>query len=87
MSSRCSVAWWVAMRQARSVSARLLPAEVAGRNYRPSSAVLETTWRAPAGELTLTEGMVAHLAGSPLPPGYWCAAWPVAVAPRRCASS
>ncbi|HEY7068892.1 MAG TPA: glycoside hydrolase family 15 protein [Acidimicrobiales bacterium] len=42
-------------------------AEVVGRRYRPGSAVLETTWRTDGGELVLTEGMVAEVAGALLP--------------------
>ena len=41
---------------------------VTERRYRAGSAVLETTWRTSAGELTLTEGMVAEVAGHLLPP-------------------
>src|SRR6266542_1205805 len=34
-------------------------ATVVSRRYRPDTATLETTWHAPGGRLTLTEGMVA----------------------------
>ena len=37
------------------------------RRYRPGSATLETTWESAGGQLTLTEGMVAELAGRLLP--------------------
>jgi GH15 family glucan-1,4-alpha-glucosidase len=37
------------------------------RRYRPGSAVLETAWRTRAGELLLTEGMVADLSSGLLP--------------------
>src|SRR3954471_7802587 len=45
---------------------RLAPAHsatVLSRRYRPGSATLETTWHTKDGRLTLTEGMVAELAG------------------------
>jgi GH15 family glucan-1,4-alpha-glucosidase len=42
-------------------------AQVAHRRYRPGSVVLETTWRCSASELTLTEGMMANVAGRLLP--------------------
>lgn len=42
-------------------------ASVLTRRYRPESATLETTWRTPAGRLTLTEGMVAEVSGRLLP--------------------
>jgi len=41
---------------------------VAARRYRPGSATLETTWDTAGGRLTLTEGMVAEVAGRLLPP-------------------
>ena len=37
------------------------------RRYRERSAVLETTWRTPEGEVTLTEGMVLKVTGRLLP--------------------
>jgi GH15 family glucan-1,4-alpha-glucosidase len=37
------------------------------RRYRPDTATLETTWETNPGRLTLTEGMVAELAGRLLP--------------------
>ncbi|MDQ3896948.1 MAG: DUF5911 domain-containing protein, partial [Actinomycetota bacterium] len=37
------------------------PSAVVARRYRPCSATLETTWDAPGGRLTLTEGMVAEV--------------------------
>ena len=37
------------------------------RRYRPGTATLETTWETAGGRLTLTEGMVAELAGRLLP--------------------
>jgi GH15 family glucan-1,4-alpha-glucosidase len=43
------------------------PAEVVARGYRPDTATLETTWRTDTGRLTLTEGMVAEVAGQLLP--------------------
>lgn len=43
------------------------PSAVVARRYRPCSATLETTWDAPGGRLTLTEGMVAEVAGRLLP--------------------
>ena len=49
---------------------RLAPtgaAPVVERRYRGNSATLETTWATPHGRLTLTEGMVAEVAGRPLP--------------------
>ncbi len=51
-------------------SFRLGPAEASRlvrRRYRPGSTVLETTWRLSRSELTLTEGMVANVAGRLLP--------------------
>ena len=42
-------------------------ATVIVRRYRPQTASLQTTWRTPSGRLTLTEGMVAEVAGSLLP--------------------
>ena len=41
---------------------------VTRRRYRPGSAVLETTWRTPPGELSLTEGMVADGPVHPVTP-------------------
>jgi GH15 family glucan-1,4-alpha-glucosidase len=43
------------------------PARVVDRRYRPGAATLETTWETTGGRLTLTEGMVAELAGRLLP--------------------
>ena len=43
------------------------PATVIARRYRPGTATLETTWRTEHGRLTLTEGMVADVAGGLLP--------------------
>jgi GH15 family glucan-1,4-alpha-glucosidase len=43
------------------------PAEVVARGYRTDTATLETTWRTDTGRLTLTEGMVAEVAGQLLP--------------------
>ena len=43
-------------------------AHVASRRYRPRSAVLETTWELRHSQLTLSEGMVANVAGRLLPP-------------------
>ncbi len=40
---------------------------VTARRYRPESATLETTWATADGQLTLTEGMVAEVAGRLLP--------------------
>jgi GH15 family glucan-1,4-alpha-glucosidase len=51
-------------------SFRLAPrhaAKVIVRRYRPDSATLETTWQTDGGRLTLTEGMVAEVAGRLLP--------------------
>jgi GH15 family glucan-1,4-alpha-glucosidase len=42
-------------------------ATVVARSYRPDSATLETTWQTRKGRLTLTEGMVADVAGRLLP--------------------
>ena len=42
-------------------------AELVQRRYRPASTVLETTWRVGSGTVTLTEGMVAEVAGLLLP--------------------
>ncbi len=42
-------------------------ARASGRRYRGDSAVLETTWRTPSSELTLTEGMVGEVRGTLLP--------------------
>ena len=44
-----------------------LPATVTARRYRPHSATLETTWGTGTGQLTLTEAMVAEVAGQLLP--------------------
>ena len=43
------------------------PATVVVRRYRQHTATLETTWEVGGGRLTLTEGMVAELAGRLLP--------------------
>jgi GH15 family glucan-1,4-alpha-glucosidase len=43
------------------------PAEVVERRYRPGTATLETTWSSQGSRLTLTEGMVAEVAGRLLP--------------------
>jgi len=43
------------------------PAPVTDRRYRSNSATLETTWDTGAGQLTLTEGMVAEVSGRLLP--------------------
>ena len=43
------------------------PAAVLERRYRGNTATLETTWASGRGRLTLTEGMVAEVAGSLLP--------------------
>jgi GH15 family glucan-1,4-alpha-glucosidase len=40
---------------------------VIARRYRPDTVTLETTWRTPAGDLTLTEGMVSDVVGTLLP--------------------
>lgn len=40
---------------------------VTNRRYRPGTATLETTWHAERGRLTLTEGMIAEVAGALLP--------------------
>jgi GH15 family glucan-1,4-alpha-glucosidase len=42
-------------------------APVRSRRYRPRTATLETTWDTAGGRLTLTEGMVAEVAGQMLP--------------------
>ncbi len=42
-------------------------AMVTDRRYMPGTATLETTWRADLGRLTLTEGMIAEVAGALLP--------------------
>ena len=39
------------------------------RRYRRDTATIETRWRTPSGQLTLTEGMVADLGGRLLPSG------------------
>ncbi|MBX6752297.1 MAG: glycoside hydrolase family 15 protein, partial [Micromonosporaceae bacterium] len=39
------------------------PSTVVGRRYRPDSATLETTWDCAGGRLTLTDAMVAEIAG------------------------
>ena len=39
------------------------PSTVVARRYRPDSATLETTWDCVGGRLTLTDGMVAEVAG------------------------
>lgn len=49
---------------------RLGPAEplpLVDRRYREHTATLRTTWATPRGRLTLTEGMVAEVAGNLLP--------------------
>jgi GH15 family glucan-1,4-alpha-glucosidase len=43
------------------------PAAVRARRYRPHTAILETTWQVGPGRLTLTDGMVAEVAGRLLP--------------------
>lgn len=43
------------------------PAAVRARRYRPHTATLETTWQVGPGRLTLTDGMVAEVAGRLLP--------------------
>jgi GH15 family glucan-1,4-alpha-glucosidase len=43
------------------------PAEVVARRYHPGTATLETTWSTQGSRLTLTEGMVAEVAGRLLP--------------------
>jgi GH15 family glucan-1,4-alpha-glucosidase len=43
------------------------PARLIDRRYRPGAATLEATWETAGGRLTLTEGMVAELAGRLLP--------------------
>jgi GH15 family glucan-1,4-alpha-glucosidase len=43
------------------------PAKIAERRYRRHTATLETTWAVGAGRLTLTEAMVAEVAGQLLP--------------------
>ncbi|MGH9264057.1 MAG: glycoside hydrolase family 15 protein, partial [Acidimicrobiales bacterium] len=43
------------------------PSTVVARRYRPGSATLETTWEGEGRRLTLTEGMVADVAGRLLP--------------------
>jgi GH15 family glucan-1,4-alpha-glucosidase len=45
----------------------VLPAAAVERRYRPHSATLETTWTVGQGRLTLTEAMVAEVAGHLLP--------------------
>lgn len=42
-------------------------AHLVGRRYRTNTATIETSWATPSGELTLTEGMVADVAGRFLP--------------------
>ncbi|MET0524028.1 MAG: glycoside hydrolase family 15 protein [Nocardioides sp.] len=44
------------------------PAALVDRRYRGESATLVTTWEVGPGRLTLTEGMVAEVAGRLLPP-------------------
>ncbi|MDZ5622871.1 glycoside hydrolase family 15 protein [Nocardioides sp. HM23] len=44
-----------------------LPSVAAARRYRPNTATLVTTWHVGRGQLTLTEGMVAEVAGRLLP--------------------
>jgi GH15 family glucan-1,4-alpha-glucosidase len=43
------------------------PARPVCRGYRPGTATLETVWDQPGAQLTLTEGMVAEVAGRLLP--------------------
>ena len=43
------------------------PSQLTARGYRDDSATLETTWHTDSGRLVLTEGMVAEVAGRPLP--------------------
>lgn len=43
------------------------PTAVVARRYQPNTATLETTWPVGDGRLTLTEGMVAEVAGRLLP--------------------
>ena len=43
------------------------PSTLTARGYRPETATLETTWDTAGGRLTLTEGMVAEVAGRLLP--------------------
>jgi GH15 family glucan-1,4-alpha-glucosidase len=43
------------------------PGPVTARRYQPHTATLVTTWDTPTGRLTLTEGMVAEVAGRLLP--------------------
>jgi GH15 family glucan-1,4-alpha-glucosidase len=45
----------------------LRPSKVVRRRYLPHSATVETTWATEGGRLTLTEGMVAEVAGRLLP--------------------
>lgn len=42
-------------------------AQLVGRRYRPGTATIETTWQTNQARLTLTEGMVAELAGRLMP--------------------
>jgi GH15 family glucan-1,4-alpha-glucosidase len=52
-------------------SFRCGPAEratVRGRRYRPNTATIATTWDVDGARLTLTDGMVANVAGRLLPP-------------------
>ena len=44
-----------------------LPARRISRRYRPHTATLETVWSSGEGRLTLTEAMVAEVAGQLLP--------------------
>ncbi|NYD43713.1 glycoside hydrolase family 15 protein [Nocardioides panaciterrulae] len=44
-----------------------VPLPVADRRYREHTATLQTSWAAPDGRLTLTEGMVADVGGQLLP--------------------
>ena len=43
------------------------PADILTRHYRPHSTTVETTWRVGGGRLTLTDAMVAEVAGRLLP--------------------
>ena len=47
-------------------------ATVVERKYRQHTATLETTWATADGKLTLTEAMVAEVAGRLLPRRSWC---------------
>jgi Domain of unknown function (DUF5911) len=77
-----SIDWWCLPRfDGEPVCGRLLGREDAGqlvigpvppmdvieRDYLPGAPVLRTTWRTPAGQLTLTEGMVSSVIGRLMP--------------------